>query len=255
MTLRALLLGSMSALVLGLGAAAPASAQEGAAQDREAIEAIVRDYLIREPEVLLEALDALEAKRAAETQSAQSEAIESAEAELVSTPDGTALGNPDGDVTLVEFFDYNCGFCKRAHADMNALIEGDPQLRVVLKEIPVLGPQSEEASRVSLAVREIAPQRYGEFQSALLSSESTADEAEALRIATGMGLDEAAVREALAGPAVTGALQESARLASLLQINGTPSYVVGDLLVPGAVGAETLSEYISNVRECGSASC
>lgn len=219
------------------------------------IEAIVRDYLIRNPQVLLEALDALEGQRMAETQELQREAIAQASEELAATPEGTAAGNPEGDVTLVEFFDYNCSFCRRAHGDMKALIDSDPDLRVVLKEIPVLGPQSEEASRVSLAVRHLAPERYTEFHDALISGEGLADETSALATAVRLGLDETELREAMDGPDVESALQEGARLASLLQITGTPSYVIGDELIPGAVGAAPLAERIGNVRECGATLC
>ncbi|MFD2237715.1 DsbA family protein [Aureimonas populi] len=219
------------------------------------IEGIVRDYLIRNPQVLLEALDALEEQRAGEMQDQQREAIAQAQGELTATPPGTALGNPEGDVTIVEFFDYNCGFCRRSHADMTTLIENDPELRFVLKEIPVLGPESEQAARVSLAVRHIAPDRYPDFHDGLLTTEGVADESTALAVASDLGLEEDAVREAMDDPAVLGALQESARLATMLQITGTPSYVIGDELVPGAVGAEALAARVANVRECGRATC
>lgn len=223
--------------------------------ERQEIETVVREYLLREPQVLVEVLGALEEQRALETAGAQAEAIAAAGPELTASPEGTVLGNPDGDVTIVEFFDYNCGFCQRAHADMAQLIESDPQLRFVLKESPVLGPQSEEATRISLAVRELAPERYAEFHSQLLMQAGPANEAEALRIAGEMGLEETELRKTSRSPAVVSALQESARLLAALQITGTPSYVVGGELVAGAVGAQALAERVSNVRDCGAATC
>lgn len=231
----------------------PAAAIE--ASDTQAVEKIVRDYLLRNPEVLVEALNALEAKRTAQATEAQKTAIQENWTALSATPDGTVLGNPDGDVTLVEFFDYNCGYCKRAAADMSVLLESDPQLKVVLKEIPVLGPPSEAASRVSLAFRSLAPEKYTEFQKKLLASRSQADESLALQVAADFGVETDRLKPLLQGQDVQAALAENARLSMLLGINGTPSYVVGDELVPGAVGADALAAKIANVRACGSATC
>lgn len=243
----------LAASALALLATSPSVAFEP--QEREEIETIVREYLLREPELLVEVLDALEEQRSAQAGEMQREAIAAVGAELTASPEGTVLGNPEGDVTIVEFFDYNCGFCRRAQADMEALIEDDPELRVVLKEIPVLGPESEAASRVSLAIRDLEPERYAEFQRRLLTSGATANEEAALALAEEMGLDRGAIAEATDSPAVVSALQESARLAAALNITGTPTYVVGNELVPGAVGADQLASRIAQVRECGEAGC
>ncbi|WP_279479544.1 DsbA family protein [Aureimonas sp. SK2] len=233
--------------------AAPAHAFDEA-QTGE-IETIVRNYLIAHPEVLLESLQALETKRAAEAKAGQSETIAQLRQRLETSPSGTVAGNPEGDVTLVEFFDYNCGYCRRAASDLQVLLESDPKLRVVYKEIPVLGPASEAAARVSLAFREAKPESYPAYQKALLASRAQVDEARALEVAAGMGVDEATLRPLMAGAAVNAALSESGELATALGINGTPSYVIGDELVPGAVGADALAEKIASVRACGSATC
>lgn len=218
------------------------------AETRE-IETIVRDYLIRNPEVLLEALDALETKRTTEARAQQGAAITSVASELTASPEGTVLGNPDGDVTVVEFFDYNCGFCKRALADKAALLASDPNVRIVLKEVPVLGPPSEAATRVSLAVRTATPTSYEAFHNTLLASRGVADEARAFEVVRELGLDEDAIRAALGGEAVAAALDESARLASLLQIDGTPTYVIGNAVMPGAVGVDALAARVADARE------
>mgnify|MGYP002041630739 FL=1 len=151
----------------------PAVAQGFDAAQKQEIGETVREYLMANPEVLVEVMGALEQKRNAQSRDTQKQAIAAAGDALFAAPEGATLGNPEGDVTLVEFFDYNCGYCKRAHADMQALLEADPQLRVVLHEIPVLGPESVAASRVSLAFRNLHPDKYGEFQSQLLMSRST----------------------------------------------------------------------------------
>lgn len=242
------------ALVLGLATLAGPAKAFDEAQTRE-IEAIVRDYLVRNPEVLLEALDALETKRAASAEAERRQTIETARSQIQGTPEGTALGNPNGDVTITEFFDYNCGYCKRAASDMAVLLQSDPNLRVVLKEIPVLGPPSEAAARVSLAFREVAPERYGAFHKALLATRGPVDEARAFAVATENGVEAERLRPLLQGAAVQAALSESGSLSMALGINGTPSYVVGDELVAGAVGADVLAEKVANVRACGKATC
>jgi protein-disulfide isomerase len=245
--------------VAGFALTFPAAAQTEQstfdAEAKQAIETIVHQYLVEHPEVLLEALDSLEAKRATEQMASQKAAIGKFGEELFASPEGTVLGNPDGDVSVVEFFDYNCGYCKHALADMDALIAADPDLRFVLKEIPVLGPQSVEASRVSLAVRETAPERYADFHRALLGRRGVADEASALAVAEDLGLEVAALRTAMASPAVSQALAESNEIAEGLAINGTPTYVFPDAVMAGAVGADALAAALANVRDCGSTTC
>lgn len=249
------LLAGAAALAILAGVGSPLPAMALTAAEKTDIEAVVRDYLIRNPEVLLEALDALEAKRAGGERAAQKEAIKSAGTELLASPSGTILGNPEGDVTVVEFFDYNCSFCKRAMSDMEQLIATDPKLRFILKEIPVLGEDSVQAARISLAFRKLAPERYAEFHTKLLGQQGVANEASAIAVARELGVEEPALREALGSPEVVAALAEGTRLAELLKINGTPSYVVGDEVLPGAVGLEILTAKIENVRRCGSANC
>ena len=244
-----------AALALSVSAALPLPAMAFDAKEKTDIEAVVRDYLIRNPEVLLEAMDALQAKRNAEDQAAQGGAIASAGASLFASPTGTVLGNPDGDVTIVEFFDYNCSYCKHALGDMETLIDKDSKLRVVLKEIPVLGEASVAASHVSLAFRHVAPKQYGEFHKKLLATKGMADADTAIGVAADFGVEEKALRDAMALPEVEAVLAENEKLAGLLKINGTPSYVIGNEVVPGAIGAEGLAEKISNVRSCGKSVC
>ena len=249
---------AVPALTVGSFAQEPVPAKAAASfddQQTKAIEGIVRNYLISHPEVLLDAMNALEAKRADQQSSAQKAAIGSLSDRLTTSPKGTVLGNPDGDVTVVEFFDYNCGYCRHALADMDALLKKDPNVRFVLKEIPVLGPDSVAASHVSLAFREVAPDKYGAFHRELLGSHGVANEARALDVAADQGVDEKAIRKAMKSPAVTKALADANEMANRLAIGGTPSYVIGDLVVPGAVGVDGLESAVSNIRSCGSATC
>lgn len=255
----------LAAAALAIAFAAPAGAQQTMTAkpaqtsfdeaESRAIEAIVHDYLVTNPEVLLEVMDALETKRAAQQLASQKQAIADTGPALFETPEGTALGNPEGDVTVVEFFDYNCSFCRKAMADMDALIETDSDVRFILKEIPVLGPQSVGAATVSLAFRELAPEKYAEFHRVLLGARGVADEAKALAVAEDFGISEEQLRPVMGSPAVKAALQEADQLANTLAINGTPSYVIADKVLPGAVGVADLAATVANVRKCGSAIC
>ena len=219
------------------------------------IETIVHDYLVQHPEVLLEALDALEAKRSREQVASQKKAIEEVSPALFETPKDTVIGNPDGDVTVVEFFDYNCAYCKRALPDMEAMVKTDSKLRFILKEIPVLGPQSVAASKVSLALRKIAPVQYAAFHQKLLGARGTADEASALAVASSLGVDAAALKQVMDSQEVGAELSKLGEMATTLSISGTPSYVVEDQVLAGAVGLDALKNAVANVRQCGSASC
>lgn len=244
------------ALALLCTTGAPAVAQDKFDGDQtKEIEAIVRNYLVTHPEVLVEAINALEAKRTAEAAASQKQAVAANAEAIFSTPEGTALGNPEGDVTVVEFFDYNCGYCKQALTDMDALLKNDSNVRFILKEIPVLGPKSIEASRVSLAFRKLKPEFYGDFHRKLLASRGTADEKRAIAVAAEFGVDEAALRPVMASAEVAADIAKDNEVATALGVNGTPSYVIEDQVLAGAVGIDNLQAAIANVRSCGSATC
>ncbi|HEV3396082.1 MAG TPA: DsbA family protein, partial [Xanthobacteraceae bacterium] len=170
--------------------------------------------------------------------------------ELFSSPRQVTLGNRRGDVTLVEFFDYNCGFCKRALADLIALMKSDSKLKVVLKEYPILGPDSVEAARVAVAVRmqDAGGARYLEFHRKLLENRGHNDKARALAAAEEVGLDMARLERDMASSEVTKSIDESMRLGKALAINGTPGYVVGDRVIVGARGQQVLKDDVAAAR-------
>ncbi|MGJ5041275.1 DsbA family protein [Bradyrhizobium sp. SZCCHNRI3052] len=231
-----------------------ASAESFSDSQRGEIETIVRNYLIAHPEVLEEAMAELQ-KRQTAAEAAKHEASVSKNAETIfNSPRGVVLGNKDGDVTFVEFFDYNCGYCKRAMADMMELMKSDPKLKVVLKEFPVLSQGSVEAAQVAVAVRIQAPQKYLDFHQKLLGGRGQADKAHALAVAKDLGLDMARVEKDMASPEAKATIEENFKLAEEMGMNGTPSYVIGKQVVIGAVGVEGLREKISAAR-CGKASC
>jgi protein-disulfide isomerase len=250
-----LLASALVALVVS-GAPTTAPAQSFTDTQRSDIEVIVKNYLIAHPEVLEEAMNEL-SKRQAAAESAKHEASVAQNADAIfNSPRGVVLGNKDGDVTFVEFFDYNCGYCKRAMADMLDLLKNDPKLKVVLKEFPVLSEGSVEAAKVAVAVRMQDPtgKKYLDFHQKLLGGRGPADKARALAAAKDAGLDMARIEKDLASPEVKATIEENFKLAEDMGLNGTPSYVIGKQIVVGAVGLDGLKEKIGIAR-CGKATC
>jgi protein-disulfide isomerase len=218
--------------------------------DRKQVETIVREYLLSNPELMIEVQQALETKQQEEQRVAHLQVIKEAKAEIFNAAYDGVVGNPNGKVTIVEFYDYNCGYCKRAQQDMQALTAADPELRFVLKEFPILGPDSQKAHVVSMAFRALAPEKFGEFHNALLGGAGRASEDSAIKIAVSLGVDEAKLREEMKNPEITKAFSQTYELANRLAITGTPSYVVGNEVVFGALGKEVLTEKIAAAKTC-----
>ena len=250
-----LLASALFALAIG-SAPLSASAQGFSDAQRGDIESIVRNYLLTHPEVLEEAMAELSKRQTlAEAEKNQASVARNAEA-IFNSPRGVTVGNKDGDVNFVEFFDYNCGYCKRAMNDMLELMKADPKLRVVLKEFPVLGPGSVEAAQIGIAVRMQDPsgKKYLDFHQKLLNGKGQADKARAMAAAKDAGLDMAKLEKDSASPEVRATLEENFKLAEAMGMNGTPSYVIGNQVVVGAVGVDNLKEKI-NAARYGKATC
>ncbi|MVA99053.1 thioredoxin domain-containing protein [Nitratireductor sp. CAU 1489] len=233
----------------------PAIVKAAATVDRAEVEEIIRSYLLENPELLLEVQQALETKQQDEQRIAQVEIIDAMSDEIFNSAYDGIFGNPAGKYTLVEFFDYNCGYCKRAMADMEALTADDPDIRFVLKEFPILGPDSQRAHVVSMALRALLPEKYAEFHAKLLGGAARATEERAINIALALGADEAKLREEMKNPAIVEAFARTYDLANKLQITGTPSYVVGKEVVFGALGRQVLAEKVDALRACETATC
>jgi len=232
-------------------AALPARAQSFSDTQRSDIERIVKDYLVAHPELLQEVIDALEKRQSDADATKHREGVKQHSQALFYSPRQVTIGNRQGDVTLVEFFDYNCGYCKRALSDMLNLMKEDPKLRVVLKEFPVLGPGSVEAAQVAVAVRMQDPtgKKYLEFHQKLLGGRGQADRAHALAVAKEIGLDMARIEKDMTGDEAKATLEENMRVAEALGLNGTPSYVIGTEVVVGAVGLAALKEKVGTARQ------
>jgi protein-disulfide isomerase len=226
---------------------------------------IAKDYFIKHPEAVGQIFAEMLKRRVAANPSAKtgvppeaaaktavdrSAIIDGNSASLFSSPHQVTLGNPQGDVTLVEFFDYNCGFCKRALPDMLALLKDDPKLKIVLKEFPILGPNSLEAARVAVAVRMQDPggQKYIAFHQELLGRAGPASKEKALAVARDQGLDMLKLEKDMASDEVGATLKEDVQLASAVGITGTPGYVIGKDVVLGAIGIAGLKRQIDTAR-------
>jgi protein-disulfide isomerase len=231
-------------------------AQSFSSSQKSEIEKIIREYLIANPEVLQDAMSEFEKRQAVAEAAKHKAAVKENADELFQSKHQVTAGNPQGDVTFVEFFDYNCGYCKRAMTDMMDLMKADPKLKVVLKEFPVLSAGSVEAAQVGVAVRMQDPtgKKYLDFHQKLLTGRGAADKARAMAVAKEVGLDMAKLEKDLASAEVRNTLEENFKLAEAMGMNGTPSYVIGKQVVIGAVGVESLREKISNAR-CGKATC
>ncbi|MBS9720547.1 DsbA family protein [Tianweitania sp. BSSL-BM11] len=224
-----------------------ATPQVAQATDRAETESIIRDYLLSNPEILIEVQTALTARDQEAQQKQQAEVLQNEKAAIYQSANDAIIGNPEGSKTVVEFFDYNCGYCKHALADMQAMVQDDPDLRFIMKEFPILGPDSQQAHMVAAAFKRVAADKYAEFHIRLLGGSGRASEASALRLAASMGVEEAALRQAMKDPAIVEEFTQTFELANKLAISGTPAYVIGDEVVSGAIGADALKSKVEAV--------
>lgn len=213
------------------------------------IREVVKDYLVKNPEVMIEVQEALDKKQAQKIAENQSSAINSMKDEIFNSGNDAVIGNPEGKVTLVEFFDYNCGYCKKAYPDMQTLIKNNPNLRIVLKDFPILGPDSVKAHIVARAVLQLTPAKYPEFHTEMLTSEGRANEEKAIKIALKLGVDEKKLRDAMKDQKLQQVFSTNGQIAYALNINGTPSYILGDEVLVGAVGENILKQKIGLIEK------
>ncbi len=236
-------------------ASKPAASSAFNPDQTKSIEKIVREFLLKHPEILLDVQAALE-KKMELARNARMEKSLAANAELLFKDANAAYtGNPKGDVTVVEFFDYNCGYCKRALIGVTKLIEDDKNVKVVFKELPIFGKESEDAARVALAAR--VQGKYWQVHKDLLSTPGRANEAKALRIAAKHGLDMTRLKADMKSPATTKTIEEVRQLAENMGINGTPHFFVGNRMIPGAPDdlLAQLKKHVSTIRKEGCSIC
>ena len=212
----------------------------------EAIEAVVKRYILEHPEILIEALRSLEERERVARAAAQRRSLEANMDALTRDPGSPVLGNPDGDITIVEFSDYRCPYCRRVSADLIEAIDKDGDIRLVLKEFPILGPDSVVAAQAALAAARQG--KYREFHLAVMTMPGEINEDSVLAVAGDLGLDIDQLRNDMASPEVEEQISRTGALAQALQINGTPAFVVGTEIVPGAVSMRQLMEIVGQER-------
>ena len=245
------------AIAFGLAillAAPAADAQDSQPADpavgfsEEEIEAIVRAYLMEHPEIIVEALQDFEAKRAEEEERRATEAISTLIQQLNENELSPVGGNPDGDVTIVEFYDYNCPYCKREAPEITKLLAEDGNIRFVYKEWPILSPDSEVAARVALAAWQQDEETYFQLHDTLMAHRGKLDKATIMAYAEAAGLDMAQLEKDMTSAAVEAEIQHVRQLAEQIGLTGTPAYIIDGKLVPGAVGIEELRKMVDAAR-------
>ena len=248
--------GLLAATVVGLRPVAPAVASEFTPAQRSEIGGLVKEYLLQNPEVLQEAMAELERRQKEQEAVKRQQVVDEKSGELFNAPNEVVLGNPKGKVTLVEFFDYNCGYCKRALDDVGKLMKTEPELRLVLKDFPVLGPGSVEAAYVAGAARnQFKGDQFWQFHYKLLSTHGQVGKAQALAVAKDLGADMDKLAKDAGGAEVKQSIQNTMQLADALSLTGTPSFVVGQDVLVGAVGYDEMKDRIDSVLKCGKAYC
>lgn len=206
----------------------------------------IRSYILENPEVIIEAVQRLQARQRAAEESQAETVIQARANELFGDPDSPTGGNTKGDVTLVEFFDYNCPYCRRVAPVMAEAEAADPNLRIVYKEFPILGPDSLYAAKAALAAHRQG--RYEVFHKALMLADGAANEDRVLTVAADVGLDVERLKTDMEDPEIQDAIDRNAALAQALRITGTPGFVVGEQILRGATDVETLQALISEAR-------
>jgi protein-disulfide isomerase len=211
------------------------------------LERIIHDYLVSHPDVMLDVLQAAEAKIKSDSHDKAAQSLVEHKSELLNDPNSPVAGNPQGDVTLVEFFDYRCPYCKQVEPSLEALLGEDRKLRLVYKELPVLGPDSMVASRVALAARKQG--KYDAFHRDMMALKGQINEAAIFKVAGSVGLDVERLKRDMNAPEIGRMLKDNTSLAEALQIRGTPGFVIGNEIIPGAVDLGTLKEMIADARQ------
>jgi len=228
--------------------APPARAAEALTPaQKEAVERVIHDYLLEHPEVMVEALRSAEAKLKEKKGESARQAIVERRSELLSDASAPIAGNPQGDVTIVEFFDYRCPYCKQVEPHLEALLKEDPKLRIVYKEFPVLGPESLYAARMALAASKQG--KYAAFHDAMMAAKGKISEETILGVARAAGIDLTRAKTDMAAPDIQEIIKRNYALADALDIQGTPAFIVGETIVPGATDLDNLRRLITEARK------
>jgi protein-disulfide isomerase len=231
------------------GAPAPkASSQAMSPADRKAIEDIVREFILKNPEIIVEAVQNLQDREKQDSNQRVKANLVAKRTELLNDPDTPAGGNPKGDVTIVEFFDYRCGYCKRVMPALQEVLRTDKNVRFVFKEFPILGPESVAASKVALAAWLVDKEKYEALHWALMKATGALPESRLMKVATDAGFDAKALKKAMDDPKIDELIRRNYALAEALEINGTPAFIIGDHVIRGATDLDAFRQLIARAR-------
>jgi len=238
------------AALLACTVAAPTRAADPLTpEQKEAVEAVIHDYFLKNPEFMVEVLRAAEAKIKQDKAADARQAIATYRKELLADATSPVGGNPEGDVTIVEFFDYRCPYCKQVEPALEALVKEDPKIRVVYKEFPVLGAESVFASRMALAAAK--QDKYFAFHNAMMSTKGQITEKVILQVAATAGIDLAKAKADMNAAPINDIIHHNYTLAEALDINGTPAFIIGNVLIPGATDMDGLKKLVADARKPG----
>ncbi len=241
-------IGAAVAAGLVLGATiATARAEDFSPTQRAEMERIIRSYLLDNPQVIVEAMERLRAREERAEDQARRQALIAHRDRVFDNPNSPTVGNPNGSVTVVEFFDYQCGYCKAVRQSIVDLLHTDDDVRVVFKEFPILGPGSTLAARAALASR--AQDLYWDFHNELMKHRGRLNVDVVFRLGTQIGLDIDRLKADMEAPEINRILEENLSLADALSIRGTPAFIIGDEIVPGAINLENMRRLINEARE------
>jgi protein-disulfide isomerase len=216
---------------------------------RKEVEAVIQDYILKNPEVLMRAIQTYQVKAQAAKSERAKKNLTSLTSELSHNAGSPVIGNPAGDITIVEFFDYRCGYCKRVFPTIQALLEEDGNIRYVLKELPILGPDSLFASQAALAVWNTTPEKYLPFHAALMASRGSLNAEKIFTIADDLGLNKDVITKGMKNESVNNELNKNAELSERLDITGTPAFIIGDQLSPGAISMQEIKRMVALARK------
>ena len=230
----------------GAGRAGAADAPPAPLQ-RQQVEAIIHDYLRQHPDVLIAALRQAEDKLHKDDEAKASHAVVRNRQAVFNDPSTPVGGNPHGDVSIVEFFDYRCPYCKEVEPSLEAMVKQDPQLRLVYKEFPILGPVSVTAAHAALAAQNQG--KYDAFHRAMMGVRGNITDETVYRVAASVGLNVDELKRDMASPQIAQTIKDNMKLADALDIRGTPAFVIGDKVVPGAADLDTLKSMVAEARK------
>jgi len=216
--------------------------------ERERIENIVKDFILNNPEHIIESIQSLRQREEVKKHEKIKGNIINYQNELINDPDTPVGGNQNGSINIIEFFDYRCGYCKRVLPDLIKLVSKDKDIRLIYKEFPILGPKSIVASKAGLSAWILDKSKYQTFHKAMMDSKGMLSESRIMKLASNAGYNVANLKKIMETSRIDKILEKTYNLAKALDINGTPAFIIGDQVIRGAIDFKTLENLVSEEK-------